>query len=107
MVALQNRHNKGVVCKIVQDKELRDVSASVGSFRLKGGRKTSKIIVRRSKEIICSVSRTKAKAFGAVPKMGDGLPVPACRSWLQTARCCCVSKGVVVNDRGKGVQKGR
>jgi hypothetical protein len=53
MVALQNSHNKGVACKIVQDKELRDVSASVGSFRLKGGRKTSKIIVRRSKEIIC------------------------------------------------------
>ena len=39
-----------------------------------------------------SVSRTKAKAFDAVPKMGDGLPEPACRSWLQTARCCCVQK---------------
>jgi hypothetical protein len=64
-------------------------------------------IVRVPEVIIRSVSRTKAKAFGAVPKMGDGLPEPACRSWLQTARCCCVSKGVVVNDRGKGVQKGR
>ena len=51
------------------------------------------------------VSRTKAEAFDAVPKMGDGLPEPACRSWLQTARCCCVRKGVVVNDRGKGIGK--
>ena len=34
MVALQNRQNKGVPCKIVQDKELRAVLASTGSFRL-------------------------------------------------------------------------
>jgi hypothetical protein len=38
--------------------------------------------------------------------MGDGLPKSACRSRLQTARCCCVLKGVVVNDRGKGVHSG-
>ena len=37
-----------------------------------------------------SVSRTQAKACGAVLKMGVGLPKPACRSRLQTARCCCV-----------------
>lgn len=45
-----------------------------------------------------SVSRTRAKARDAVPKMGVGLPKPACRSRLQTARCCCVQKGVVVSD---------
>jgi transposase-like protein len=39
-----------------------------------------------------SVSRTQAKACGAVLKMGVGLPKPACRSSLQTARCCCVQK---------------
>jgi len=37
-----------------------------------------------------SVSRTRAKVCGAVLKMGVGLPEPACRSRLQTARCCCV-----------------
>ena len=37
-----------------------------------------------------SVSRTQAKACGAVLKMGVGLPKSACRSRLQTARCCCV-----------------
>ena len=36
------------------------------------------------------VSRTRAQARGAVPKMGAGLPEPAYRSGLQTARCCCV-----------------
>jgi hypothetical protein len=35
MVALQNRQNKGVICKILQDKELRDDSASSGVFWLK------------------------------------------------------------------------
>ncbi len=39
-----------------------------------------------------SVSRTQARACGAVLKMGVGLPKPACRSRLQTARCCCVQK---------------
>ena len=38
------------------------------------------------------VSRTRAQARDAVPKMGDGLPEPAYRSRLQTARCCCVQK---------------
>jgi len=37
-----------------------------------------------------SVSRTRAKAWDAVLKMGVGLPKSACRSRLQTARCCCV-----------------
>jgi IS5 family transposase len=36
------------------------------------------------------VSRTRAQARDAVLKMGDGLPKSACRSRLQTARCCCV-----------------
>ncbi len=39
-----------------------------------------------------SVSRTQAKACGAVLKMRVGLPKPACRSRLQTARCRCVQK---------------
>ena len=39
-----------------------------------------------------SVSRTQARACGAVLKMGVGLPKPACRSRFQTARCCCVQK---------------
>jgi len=39
-----------------------------------------------------SGSRTQAQACGAVLKMGVGLPKPACRSRLQTARCCCVQK---------------
>ncbi|WP_333692112.1 DUF4823 domain-containing protein, partial [Pseudomonas syringae] len=38
------------------------------------------------------VSRTLASASDAVSKMGVGLPESACRSWLQTARCCCVQK---------------
>lgn len=38
------------------------------------------------------VSRTRAQARGAVPKMGAGLPESACRSGLQTASCCCVEK---------------
>jgi hypothetical protein len=50
------------------------------------------LIIRAGWVILCSVSRTKAKAFDAVPKMGEGLPEPACRSWLQTARCRCVQK---------------
>ena len=38
------------------------------------------------------VSRTRVQARDAVLKMGDGLPEPAYRSRLQTARCCCVQK---------------
>jgi hypothetical protein len=38
------------------------------------------------------VSRTRAQARDAVPMMGDGLPKSACRSRLQTTRCCCVQK---------------
>ena len=39
-----------------------------------------------------SVSRTQVRTCGAVLKMGVGFPEPACRSRLQTARCCCVQK---------------
>jgi len=39
-----------------------------------------------------SVSRTQARACGAVLKTGVGLPKPACGSRLQTAQCCCVQK---------------
>ena len=38
-VALQNIENNEVPCKIFLAKELRDVSASAGSFRLEGGAK--------------------------------------------------------------------
>ena len=38
------------------------------------------------------VSRTRAQARDAVLKMGAGLPESACRSRLQTTRCCCVQK---------------
>ena len=48
--------------------------------------------VGKSWRVDASVSRTQAKACGAVLKMGAGLPEPACRSRLQTARCCCVQK---------------
>ena len=47
---------------------------------------------RRKKGNQWCVSRTRAQARDAVPKMGDGLPEPAYRSRLQTARCCCVQK---------------
>jgi len=39
--------------------------------------------------------------------MGNGLPKSACRSRLQTAAVLLRSKGVVVNDCGKGVPSGR
>jgi hypothetical protein len=62
-VALQNIENNEVPYKIFQAKELRAVSASVGRFRLEGDakracrddvcRKTSGIIVRRRRELIC------------------------------------------------------
>jgi hypothetical protein len=62
MVALQNRHNKGVTSKIVQDKELRVVSASAGGFWLKKdagtmGEKLTEMIVQQSGEIICKPLR--------------------------------------------------
>ncbi|NAT66817.1 IS66 family insertion sequence hypothetical protein [Pseudomonas syringae pv. actinidifoliorum] len=46
----------------------------------------------RVKILYWGVSRTLASARDAVSKMGVGLPEAACRSWLQTARCCCVQK---------------
>ncbi|WP_295488303.1 IS66 family insertion sequence element accessory protein TnpB [uncultured Pseudomonas sp.] len=46
----------------------------------------------RVKILYWGVSRTLASVSDAVSKMGVGLPVPACRSWLQTTRCCCVQK---------------
>jgi transposase len=54
-------------------------------------------VLREEREILAKaatwcVSRTRARARDAVPKMGVGLPKPACRGRLQTARCCCVQK---------------
>ena len=46
----------------------------------------------RSWRVDESVSRTQARACGAVLKIGVGLPKPTCRSRLQTAQCCCVQK---------------
>ncbi|RKE38988.1 hypothetical protein B0G76_5358 [Paraburkholderia sp. BL23I1N1] len=90
--------------------------------------------VGRSWRMDESVSRTQAKACGAVPKMGVGLPKSACRSGLQcvtnagvSLRCCTRdgsrppeiglqeqisnrpvrlrSKDVVVSDCGKDIMK--
>ena len=46
----------------------------------------------RLKVLVYGVSRTRAKARDAVSEMGKGLPKSACRSRLETARCCCVQK---------------
>jgi hypothetical protein len=45
---------------------------------------------RRAINGVCHEHRQPA--CGAVPKMGADLPKPACRSRLQTIRCCCVQK---------------
>ena len=58
------------------------------------------------KSQIQGVSRTRAEARDAIPKMGDGLPKSACRGRLQTAQCCCVKKDVVVSDCGKVILQG-
>jgi hypothetical protein len=42
-VALQNIENNEVPCKIFLDKELRDVLASAGGFRLTGGAKRTSL----------------------------------------------------------------
>jgi len=47
---------------------------------------------RELKQEVGRVSRTQVKACAAVLKMGADLPKPACRSWLQTTRCCCAQK---------------
>ena len=62
-------------------------------------------IIRRRVLIICSVSRTRAKAGDAVPKMGDGLSESALQEWASNRPVPLRSKGVVVNDRGKGIGK--
>jgi IS30 family transposase len=49
-------------------------------------------VATNTKVCFCGVSRTQARACDAVSKMGEGLPKSACRSRLQTARCCCVQK---------------
>jgi len=46
----------------------------------------------RIKVLVHGVSRTRTQVRGAVTEMGEGLPKSACRSWLQTAQCCCVQK---------------
>jgi hypothetical protein len=83
-VALQNPQNKGVPCKIVQDKELRDVLASADRFRLTGDtkgragtmicRKSSEIIVRRSGEIICKGLAVQADALRAMRFVESQVP---------------------------------
>jgi hypothetical protein len=56
-VALQNRDNKEVPRRIVQDKELRDALVYFGRFWMKNDqdnwRKSLELIMRRSREIIC------------------------------------------------------
>ena len=64
MVALQNIENKEVICKIFQDKELRDDLASAGGFWLTGGagtigEKLLRMIVRRAGKILCKGSEIR------------------------------------------------
>jgi hypothetical protein len=63
MVAPQNIGNKEVICKIFQDKELRDDMASAGVFWLTGGagaigEKHLRMIVRRAGKILCKDQRS-------------------------------------------------
>jgi hypothetical protein len=58
MVALQNIDNNEVICKIVQDKELRELSASSVGFRRSGdagtiGEKLLSLIVQERGDIFC------------------------------------------------------
>ncbi len=46
-------------------------------------------IGRLKMELDWRVSRTQAQACDAVLKMEEDLPKSACRSWFQTAQCCC------------------
>src|SRR5690606_29132385 len=41
--------------------------------------------------VLC-VTNTGQMTCAAVPKMEVGLPKSACRSGLQTTRCCCIQK---------------
>jgi len=54
--------------------------------------RAQQVLARIDEILSWGVSRTRAKARDAVPKMGVGLSEPTCRSGLQTARCCCVQK---------------
>jgi hypothetical protein len=63
-IALQNRHNKGVACKILQDKELRAVKQGPGK------RESSNTvfvvlasIVRARREIICKAAAVRQTAL--------------------------------------------
>jgi IS5 family transposase len=47
---------------------------------------------RRAKASSGVCHEHRRQTCGAVLKMGVGLPKPACRSRLQTTRCCCVQK---------------
>jgi hypothetical protein len=42
---------------------------------------------------------------GAVAKMREGPSEPPFRRRLQTTHCCCVRKGVVVSEWGKGASE--
>ena len=88
-VALQNIENKEVPCKIFQDKKLRAVSASSGSFRLKGGAKRTcpDDVCRKTSEDHCA---TKWGNYLQPPAVGPearlslawGSWCPALADWL-------------------------
>ncbi|AHC75142.1 hypothetical protein CSB95_5616 [Pseudomonas aeruginosa] len=46
---------------------------------------------QEGKPVLC-VTNTGQMTCAAVPKMEVGLPKSACRSGLQTTRCCCIQK---------------
>ena len=65
---------------------------ALGSARAHHGYLFANVRATRIKLLVHGVSRTRTRVRGAVTEMGEGLPKSACRSRLQTARCCCVQK---------------
>jgi hypothetical protein len=86
MVALYNPHKKGVICKIFQDKELRDVTASFGHFRMKNERNNWRNlwnslcgeVVKLSARLESGIKkRLRGEIRGSqVRKSGPGAPAP-------------------------------
>jgi hypothetical protein len=80
MVALQNRHNKGVACKIVQDKELCALLDSASSFWLEGGTKRTRPDDDWKKDLLNHCA-TKEKNILQAPAKECSFPVPIIVTW--------------------------
>lgn len=65
------------------------ISASSSTKNQSGVNATSRC-TRRRRETTGVCHEHRRQTYGAVSKMGVGLPKPACRSRLQTTRRCCV-----------------